>query len=89
MSYLSRLGLSEAKIKDTEKNAGLCSTLKRMLEEADERGIGVDKNTGTLIYNLATKVKKQEHIPAIYNLVLERKVRLFISVEELHISILS
>ena len=74
MSDLSRLGLSEGKIKDTEKNVGLCTTLKNMLKEADERSVEVDKNTGTLIYNLATKLKKQEHMPAIYNLVLEKKV---------------
>ena len=76
MSDLSRLGLSEGKIKDTEKNVGLCTTLKNMLNEADERNVEVDKNTGTLIYNLATKLKKQEHMPVIYNLVLEKKVHI-------------
>jgi len=74
MSALSRLGLSEAKIKDTEKNAALSSTLHNMIRQAEERNVEVDKNVGTLIYNLATKLKKQEHLPLIYDLVLQRKV---------------
>ena len=74
MSALSRLGLSEAKIKDTEKNAVLCTTLNQMIREADEKSVEIDKNTGTLIYTLAGKLKKKEHLPAIYGLILQKKV---------------
>ena len=74
MSALSRLGLSEAKIKDTEKNAALCTTLNNMISQADGRSVEIDKNVGTLIYSLATKLKKQERLPVIYDLVLQRKV---------------
>jgi len=74
MSALSRLGLSEAKIKDTEKNAVLCTTLNQMIREADEKSVEIDKNTGTLIYTLAGKLKKKEHLPAIYGLILQKKI---------------
>ena len=73
-SVLSRLGLTEAKIKDTEANVALSNTLRNMISEADEKSVTLDPGMGTLIYNLATKLKKQEHIPPIYGLILERKV---------------
>lgn len=75
MSGLARLGLTEAKIKDTEKNAVLCSTLNSMMSQADVSGVEIDKTVGTLIYNLATKLKKQDHMPKILDLILQKKVR--------------
>lgn len=77
MSSLARLGLGEAKISETEKNGALTTTLKTMIDSADKRAVNIDKNLGTLLYNLGSKLKKPDHLPTILDLILEKKVRLY------------
>ena len=83
MSSLARLGLTEAKIVETEKNASLTASLNNILSQADDKKVEIDRTVGTLMYNLATKLKKQEHLPMLLDLVFQKKVNFFkISLEK-------
>uniref|UniRef100_A0A8R1DXH1 Probable glutamine--tRNA ligase n=1 Tax=Caenorhabditis japonica TaxID=281687 RepID=A0A8R1DXH1_CAEJA len=53
------LGLSEAKAAETLKNAKLTETIGAIIKNAKEIGLKDAKQTGTLLYQLATKLKPQ------------------------------
>lgn len=53
-----KIGLSEQKAKDTAKNKKLAPTLEAVINEAGVRESGCNKDTGILLYNLASTVTK-------------------------------
>eukprot|EP00116_Pleurobrachia_bachei_P009846 sb/3470108/ len=74
MSSLARLGLPESKVAETQKNTQLTGVLEGFLASADKRGVVVDGVTGKLMYGLGTKLKKQDNMGQILDLILEKKV---------------
>ncbi|KAI8094919.1 tRNA synthetases class I, catalytic domain-containing protein [Gilbertella persicaria] len=59
-----KIGLSEQKAKDTAKNKKLAPTLEKVIDEAQVRETGCNKDIGILLYSLATTVTKgaQDHL---------------------------
>ncbi|KAI7868184.1 tRNA synthetases class I, catalytic domain-containing protein [Spinellus fusiger] len=53
-----KIGLSEQKAKDTAKNKKLAPTLQTVMSEAGVQETGCDKETGILLYHLATTITK-------------------------------
>ena len=74
MVDLARLGLSDAKIKETLKNVALTRKLESMIIEAESKNGRIDRNIGILIYSLATKCKKVEYMYCILQLILSGKI---------------
>jgi glutaminyl-tRNA synthetase len=54
----TKIGLSEQKAKDTAKNKKLAPTLETVINEAQVRETGCEKEKGILLYNLASTVTK-------------------------------
>lgn len=52
------IGLSEAKAKDTAKNANLSKNLEEAITEA-KTVTGFDPSNGMLLYHIASKIKPQ------------------------------
>ncbi|XP_049960413.1 probable glutamine--tRNA ligase [Schistocerca serialis cubense] len=69
------LGLSEQKAKETIKNETITQNLKQAVDEAEKLG-GVPDESKLLLYQLASKIKKQtaHHIPMIVNYIYSRKI---------------
>ncbi|XP_046996818.1 probable glutamine--tRNA ligase [Schistocerca americana] len=69
------LGLSEQKAKETIKNETITQNLKQAVDEAEKLG-GVPDESKMLLYQLASKIKKQtaHHIPMIVNYIYSRKI---------------
>lgn len=67
-----KIGLSEQKAKDTAKNKKLAPTLEKVIDDANVRESGCDKDVGILLYSLATTVTKgaTEHIPFIVGKIM-------------------
>ncbi|KAL5013471.1 hypothetical protein ScPMuIL_007741 [Solemya velum] len=60
LSLFTSIGLSEQKAKETAKNEQVSQNLRKMIEKAKKVGPGeVDKETGKLLYHLATRLKSQ------------------------------
>ncbi|KAI8880043.1 glutaminyl-tRNA synthetase [Backusella circina FSU 941] len=53
-----KIGLSEQKAKDTAKNKKLAPTLEAVIDEAEVRESGCDKDLGILLYTLASTITK-------------------------------
>ena len=53
-----KIGLSEQKAKDTAKNKKLAPSLEAVIDEAKVRDSGCDKETGNLLYQLASTISK-------------------------------
>jgi glutaminyl-tRNA synthetase len=53
-----KIGLSEQKAKDTAKNKKLAPTLEAVIDEAEVRDSGCDKDLGILLYTLASTITK-------------------------------
>lgn len=54
-----KIGLSEQKAKDTAKNKKLAPTLESVIDEANVRDSGCNKDVGNLLYNLASTITKE------------------------------
>lgn len=60
VSLFTGIGLSEQKAKETIKNEQVSQLLKQAIEQAKRCGLStVDKDVGKLLYNVATRLKKQ------------------------------
>ncbi|KAI9493612.1 tRNA synthetases class I, catalytic domain-containing protein [Zychaea mexicana] len=53
-----KIGLSEQKAKDTAKNKKLAPSLEAVIDEAKVRDAGCDKDTGNLLYQIASTISK-------------------------------
>ncbi|ELP85004.1 glutaminyl-tRNA synthetase, putative [Entamoeba invadens IP1] len=70
-----KIGIAEAKAKETVKNTQVTTTLLEIIKEAKCEG-GCDKSIGMLFYQLATKLLKDKvsFRPQIIQWILEKKV---------------
>ncbi|EYC10419.1 hypothetical protein Y032_0055g2548 [Ancylostoma ceylanicum] len=84
MTNLSWLGLSEQKVKETEKNAALSKQLSTIIAVAEEAlkqtGKSKDeltKQQGTLLYQLGTKIKPQcaGNIPLVVGYIISGGIK--------------
>ncbi|KHJ89946.1 hypothetical protein OESDEN_10219 [Oesophagostomum dentatum] len=84
MANLSWLGLSEQKVKETEKNAALVKQLNSIITVAEEalKKTGkskeeLTKQQGTLLYQLGTKIKPQcaENIPLVISYIINGGIK--------------
>ena len=55
------IGLSEAKSKETSKNANLSKTLESLIRYSKSKGSADLKPVGLLFYHIASKIKPQVH----------------------------
>lgn len=53
-----KIGLSEQKAKDTAKNKKLAPNLEAVINEANVRDSGCDKEIGNLLYQLASTITR-------------------------------
>lgn len=75
---LLHLGLSESKAAETLKNAKLSETIGSILKEAKSSGgLGLSKQQGNLLYQLATKLKPQvaPHAPLVVKYVMNDGIK--------------
>ena len=72
--FQTSLGLSEAKAKETAKNAGLSANLKTALDACSGKGDVSGK--GSLLYTAASKVKPQTaaHLPLLAQMIAAGKL---------------
>ncbi|XP_041130173.1 glutamine--tRNA ligase-like [Polyodon spathula] len=69
------IGLSEQKAKETLKNEALSAALTEAVTQAQGvLGAGVDKGTGTLLYNLASKLKDQKRLGFLTGYIAHKKI---------------
>ncbi|KAL0097960.1 tRNA synthetases class I, catalytic domain-containing protein [Phycomyces blakesleeanus] len=68
-----KIGLSEQKAKDTAKNKKLSPTLESVIDDANVRANGCDKDLGILLYQLATTITKDaaQHRAYIVNKIVK------------------
>ena len=76
MELLNKIGLSEAKAKETQKNSNLTSNLVAVINAALEKCDDVDGTKGSLIYNAASKIKPQinDHLPMLGHYIALNKI---------------
>ncbi|XP_058856000.1 glutamine--tRNA ligase-like [Acipenser ruthenus] len=75
VSLFISIGLSEQKAKETLKNEALSSALKEAVIQAQGvMGAEVDKGTGTLLYNLASKLKEQKRLGFLAGYIAHKKI---------------
>ncbi|XP_069795587.1 glutamine--tRNA ligase isoform X2 [Narcine bancroftii] len=70
-----RIGLSEQKAKETLRNEALSALLAQAIEEAEAiLGSAVDRATGTLLYNAATRLRDQQQLTFLVKYIATRGV---------------
>jgi len=77
MDLFCSIGLSEQKSKETIKNETLSQILRAVIEEAGGSGNGtIDKTSGVLLYNIATRLKTQisHHRSTLAKYVAQKKI---------------
>lgn len=75
LALFCRIGLSEQKAKETLKNEALSGLLAQAVEQAEAiLGYAVDRCTGTLLYNAATRLKDQQHLAFLVKYIATKGV---------------
>ena len=76
LELLKKIGLSEAKAKETQKNSNLTSNLVAAINAALEKCDAIDGTKGSLIYNAASKIKPQinDHLPMLGHYIALNKI---------------
>ena len=76
MELLKKIGLSEAKAKETQKNSNLTSNLVAAINATLEKCDAIDGTKGSLIYNAASKIKPQinDHLPMLGHYIALNKI---------------
>ncbi|XP_072329220.1 glutamine--tRNA ligase isoform X1 [Scyliorhinus torazame] len=75
LELLRGLGLSEERAEQTLRNPGLSGLLARAARQAQGiLGSPVDKATGTLLYNAATRLKDQKHLAFLVNYIAKKDI---------------
>uniref|UniRef100_A0A4W3K9E9 Glutamine--tRNA ligase n=1 Tax=Callorhinchus milii TaxID=7868 RepID=A0A4W3K9E9_CALMI len=75
LSLFCGIGLSDQKAKETLKNEALSDLLKLAIEQAQRiLGPNIDKVTGTLLYNVATRLKDQRRLGFLVGYVANKKM---------------
>lgn len=80
--FVTVLGLSEQKAKETLKNASLTKNLSLALESLKNRK-EISKTAGTLVYHLCSKIKAQsmQHLDLLVSLIADNKLDTTVRVE--------
>nr|XP_006822206.1 PREDICTED: glutamine--tRNA ligase [Saccoglossus kowalevskii] len=69
------IGLSEQKAKETIKNEGLAEDLRKIVIEAQNKiGSSVEKTVGTLLYNIATRLKQKSRSSLLVEYIATKKI---------------
>ena len=76
INQFKSIGLSEAKAKDTVKNANLSKNLEESIEEAKKFTGDISSSQGMLLYHVSSKIKPQviHHLPFLSKYVAENKL---------------
>ncbi|XP_067855156.1 glutamine--tRNA ligase [Heptranchias perlo] len=75
LALFGGIGLSEQKAKETLKNEALSGLLAQAIQQAqDICGSTLDKATGTLLYNAATRLKDQRRLGFLVNYIANKGV---------------
>lgn len=77
VTQFQAIGLSEAKAKETLKNANLSNLLGSIISRANASGLGQELSaTGPLLYHIASKIKPQihHHLTFLTDYVLSHKI---------------
>ncbi|XP_067448699.1 glutamine--tRNA ligase [Thunnus thynnus] len=76
LTLFTSIGLSEQKAKETLKNEALSSTLKDAITQVHRVNgpSGVDKAMGTLLYNMASRLKDTKRLAFLADSIAQRKI---------------
>ncbi|CAM4585364.1 glutamine--tRNA ligase isoform X1 [Caretta caretta] len=75
LSLFAAIGLSEPKARETLKNEALSALLREAVTQAQGiLGPTVDKATGTLLYNVASRLKDQKRLRFLVGCITSRKI---------------
>ncbi|KAG8435965.1 hypothetical protein GDO86_007166 [Hymenochirus boettgeri] len=75
VSLFTAIGLSEQKAKETVKNETLSLLLREAIVQAQKiLGSAVDKVTGTLLYNVATRLKDTKRLGFLVGYIASKKI---------------
>uniref|UniRef100_A0A4W6EP55 Glutamine--tRNA ligase n=1 Tax=Lates calcarifer TaxID=8187 RepID=A0A4W6EP55_LATCA len=76
LTLFTSIGLSEQKAKETMKNEALSSALKEAVTQAQRvhGASGVDKAMGTLLYNMASRLKDAKRLAFLADSIVQRKI---------------
>uniref|UniRef100_A0A674ID92 Glutamine--tRNA ligase n=1 Tax=Terrapene triunguis TaxID=2587831 RepID=A0A674ID92_9SAUR len=75
LSLFTAIGLSEPKARETLKNEALSALLREAVTQAQGiLGPTVDKATGTLLYNVASRLKDQKRLRFLVGCITSKKI---------------
>ncbi|OCT85866.1 glutamine--tRNA ligase [Xenopus laevis] len=75
LSLFTAIGLSEQKARETLKNESLSLVLREAIVQAQKTlGSSVDKVTGTLLYNVATRLKDTKRLGFLVEYIASKKI---------------
>ncbi|XP_068108759.1 glutamine--tRNA ligase [Hyperolius riggenbachi] len=75
VSLFTSIGLSEQKAKETLKNEALSTVLRDVVLQAQSvLGSSIDKVTGTLLYNVATRLKDTKRLGFLVTYLTSKKI---------------
>uniref|UniRef100_A0A8C8SYK7 Glutamine--tRNA ligase n=1 Tax=Pelusios castaneus TaxID=367368 RepID=A0A8C8SYK7_9SAUR len=75
LGLFTAIGLSEHKARETLKNEALSALLREAVTQAQGiLGPAVDKATGTLLYNVASRLKDQKHLRFLVGCISSKKI---------------
>uniref|UniRef100_A0A452GLJ6 Glutaminyl-tRNA synthetase class Ib non-specific RNA-binding domain-containing protein n=1 Tax=Gopherus agassizii TaxID=38772 RepID=A0A452GLJ6_9SAUR len=75
LSLFTAIGLSEPKARETLKNEALSALLREAVTQAQGiLGPNVDKATGTLLYNVASRLKDQKRLCFLVGCITSKKI---------------
>ncbi|XP_030425129.1 glutamine--tRNA ligase isoform X1 [Gopherus evgoodei] len=75
LSLFTAIGLSEPKARETLKNEALSALLREAVTQAQGiLGPNVDKATGTLLYNVASRLKDQKRLRFLVGCITSKKI---------------
>ncbi|XP_074861719.1 glutamine--tRNA ligase isoform X2 [Carettochelys insculpta] len=75
LSLFTAIGLSEPKARETLKNEALSALLREAVTQAQGAlGPVVDKATGTLLYNVASRLKDQKHLRFLVGYITSKRI---------------
>uniref|UniRef100_H3A9R5 Glutamine--tRNA ligase n=1 Tax=Latimeria chalumnae TaxID=7897 RepID=H3A9R5_LATCH len=75
LALFSAVGLSEQKAKETLKNESLSAALREAVKQAQGvLGSNIDKSLGTLLYNVAARLKDQKRLGFLVGYIVGKKI---------------
>uniref|UniRef100_A0A8B9MXL3 glutamine--tRNA ligase n=1 Tax=Accipiter nisus TaxID=211598 RepID=A0A8B9MXL3_9AVES len=75
LGLFTGIGLSEAKARETLRNGALSALLRRaVLQARSALGPALDKATGTLLYNAASRLRDPKHLGFLVGYIVRREI---------------